>query len=284
MFEKVLVPTELSKQDDKVMHFVSGFGHYGAKEVVLVHVAALKGVERPVAVRKEREFLDDVAERSSILESAGMKVKPLLLRGVPHEEILRAAAEENVSLIISGTRGKGAFNELAVGSVSEMIGRKASVPVLMVPYRSLIELEQTAAFEMGKGVFKRVLYPTDFSDVAERTLELIKTLDCKKIGEVVVAHVMEPKELKPESKDVVTRSNKRILAAIREELSACGFNARAELVVGAVVAELLQMADELDVSSFILGSHGRGIGEELFLGSVSQNVIRMAKKPIFVTH
>lgn len=284
MFEKVLVPTELSEQDDKVMHFVSGFGRYGVKEVVLVHVAELKGVERPVAMRKEQEFFDDVAERSSIMEKAGLKVKPLLLRGVPHEEILRTANDEKVSLIISGTRGKGAFNELAVGSVSEMIGRKAAVPVLMVPYRGLVKLEEGDAFEMGKRAFERVLYPTDFSDVSERTLELIKTLDCDGIGEIIVAHVLEPKELKPENKDVVTRSTRRILAAMKEELSACGFNARAELVVGAVVAEVLQMADELDVSSFILGSHGRGIGEELFFGSVSQNVIRMAKKPIFVTH
>ncbi|MCL5292852.1 MAG: universal stress protein [Actinobacteria bacterium] len=285
MFKKILVPIELSELDDKVMQFVSGLSRYGVKEAVLMHVAGLKGVERPVAMRQEKKYLEEVGKRSSIIEKFGLKVKPLLAPGgTPHEEILHAADEEKVSLIVTGTRGKGAFNELAVGSISEMVGRRAMVPVVMVPYRVLEEASDAEAFEMGEHILDRVLYPTDFSDVAERTLELIKSLNNDKIGEIIVAHVIEPKELRPEHKDAVIRSTKRILAAIKEELVASGVNARAELVIGAVVAETLQMADEMNATCFIVGSHGRGIGESIFIGSVSQNIIRMSKKPVIITH
>lgn len=284
MFEKIVVPIELTELDGMVLQYVTGLCDYGIKEVVLVHVAGLKGMERPVAVRQEERFREEIEACTSIIENAGFKAKPVLTTGTPHDEIIRAAKEECASLIVTGTRGKGAFNELATGSVSEMIGRKADVPVLMVPYRSLADLSPEGAARMGRTTFERVLYPTDFSDISERTLETIKSLDRDKIGEVVVAHVLEPKELRPEHKEAVLRSTQRILAAIKDELSVDGFNARGELVVGAVVAELMEMAEETKATCFIVGSHGRGIGEELFLGSISQNLIRMCRKPVVITH
>lgn len=284
MFEKVVIPVELSDLDDKVLRFVSGLKNYGIKEVALVHVSGLKGVERPVAMRQEQRYEAELSERTSLLTNIGLEVKPVLLSGTPHDEIIQVAEEIGASMIICGTRGKGAFNELAVGSVSEAISRKSNIPVAMVPYRTLAELTDEDVAAMGERAFQRILYPTDFSDVAERTLEFLKNLETDKVGEIIIAHVVEPKELKPEHKDAVLRSTARIMGAIKEELSARGFNARIELIVGAVVAELLEMAEENDATCYIVGSHGRGIGGELFMGSVSQNIIRMSKRPVFVIH
>ncbi|MHB0976645.1 MAG: universal stress protein [Candidatus Aquicultorales bacterium] len=284
MFDKILVPIELTEFDELVLKFVGGLSRYGIKEVVLAHVAALKGVERPVAMKQEQRYSEEMETRSALLEGSGVEVRTVLASGVPHDEILKITEADGISLIVTGTRGKGAFNELAVGSVSETIGRKATVPVMMIPYRSLSSIAGDEVFEMGRNVFSKVLYPTDFSDIAERTLEFIRTLDCQQLGELIVAHVVEARELRPEHKDAVLRSTKRIMTAIKDELSECGFNARVEMVIGPVVAELLQLSEETGTTAYVLGSHGRGIGEELFIGSVSQNIIRMSRKPVIITH
>ncbi len=282
MFDKVLIPIELSDFDNKVIQFVAGLGNYGIKEAVLVHVANLKGIERPVAVRQEKQLRSEIEERAAAI--GNVSVKPILVSGLPHEEILSTANQERASLIVCGTRGKGAFNELAIGSVSEMLGRRAQMPVLMVPYRTLEEIPDDQALAMGKQAFAKVVFPTDFSDVSERALETIKSLSCDQIGEIVVTHVIESKELKPETKDSQIRSTKRILAAIKDELEACGLEAKAQLIVGTAIAELLQMGEEMGATLYVMGSHGKGIREEFLIGSVSQNIIRLSKRPVLITH
>jgi nucleotide-binding universal stress UspA family protein len=40
--------------------------------------------------------------------------------------------------------------------------------------------------------------------------------------------------------------------------------------------------DEEDVSIIVIGSHGRSNIEEIFLGSVSENVMRKSKSPVLI--
>ncbi len=285
LFRKILVPLELAEMDERIMHFVAGLGRYGIGEVLLVNVKREIGLEAPVAVRREQDRGKMIASLASILTDAGVNVTAVPLAGVPTDAILRAAHEEGVSLLVTATHGKSLLNEFVVGSVSETVGRRSKVPVLMVPYRMLAAVDQEAAHSAGARVFDRIVYPTDFSDVSERMLDMVKELDGGKVGEVLITHIVDPKELRNDSqRDATLRSDARILAAIASELAERGVEASAVLETGPVIAELLDLADDRSATSFIMGSHGRGLSEEIFVGSVSQNVVRMAGLPVFVTH
>lgn len=286
LFRKILVPLELGELDTRIMHFVAGLGRYGIGETLLANVTREIGLEAPVARRQERDRGKLIATLASILTDAGVNVTAVPLAGKPTEEILNAAAEENVSLIVTATHGKSALNEFVVGSVSETVGRRSKVPVLMVPYRMLAMTPTDAAtYDAGAHVFDRIVYPTDFSDASERMLDLMKALDGATVGEVVVTHIVDPKELRAEhERQAVLRSDARILAAICDELNDQGLSASSVLDIGPVIAELLELAEDRGATSFIMGSHGRGISEEIFVGSVSQNVIRMAGLPVVITH
>jgi nucleotide-binding universal stress UspA family protein len=52
--------------------------------------------------------------------------------GTPHEEILRAAAEEHAGLVVMGVQGRGALDLLVFGSNTRAVLRGASCPVLTV--------------------------------------------------------------------------------------------------------------------------------------------------------
>lgn len=66
------------------------------------------------------------------LEDGGVtNVQPVVKYGHPAEEILKTAAEENVDLIIIGSRGKRTTHRF-MGSVSREIANNADVPVLIV--------------------------------------------------------------------------------------------------------------------------------------------------------
>jgi nucleotide-binding universal stress UspA family protein len=45
---------------------------------------------------------------------------------------------------------------------------------------------------------------------------------------------------------------------------------------------ILRKADELGCDAIIMGTHGKGIMEHTFLGSVAQQVLRRTRKPVFI--
>jgi len=61
-------------------------------------------------------------------------VSNLLVRpGYPVEEILKAADEEDCSMIVLGTHGKGFLKQTFLGSVARSVLDRAKKPVLIVP-------------------------------------------------------------------------------------------------------------------------------------------------------
>ncbi len=91
---------------------------------------ALKGTEYQEALDKKAQAI--VGYYKSLLEDKGLTgVKTAVRRGHPAEEILAAAREEGVDMIIVGARGKRTTH-LFMGSVSREVANSAEVPVLVV--------------------------------------------------------------------------------------------------------------------------------------------------------
>ena len=142
-------------------------------------------------------------------------------------------------------------------------------------------------------MFEKILYPTDFSDVAVKALEYIKRLKASGAKEVIVLHVNDERgnesvaRILGESQFNKLNQNKmqeteRKLKRVEKELIDAGFKARLRVETGMPVREILRVQDEENVSVTVIGSHGRSNLEEIFLGSVSEKVIRKSKQPVFV--
>ncbi len=73
-----------------------------------------------------------LAYHTQVLVEAGFSnVKPTIRQGHPAEEILATAKDENVDLIVVGSRGKRRHDFL-IGSVSREVANGAKIPVLLV--------------------------------------------------------------------------------------------------------------------------------------------------------
>jgi nucleotide-binding universal stress UspA family protein len=59
-------------------------------------------------------------------------VKGLLLEGVPHERIARAARSKKADMVVMGTHGRTGFAKLVLGSVASRVLTVAPCPVLTV--------------------------------------------------------------------------------------------------------------------------------------------------------
>ena len=142
-------------------------------------------------------------------------------------------------------------------------------------------------------MFKKILYPTDFSDVSKKALDYIKQLKGSGAKEVVVLHVLDMRgtdalhqfmednkiqELKENRKNEATK----LLMAIEKDLKEADLAVKARIETGIPVREILRVEKEEDVSLVVIGSHGMSNLEEIFLGSISEKVIRKCKKPVLM--
>lgn len=67
--------------------------------------------------------------RRALLLHDILQIQVLLRRGIPFMEVLRVAEEENVCLIVLGSRGRSAVAKMLAGNTFENVVRQSRWPV-----------------------------------------------------------------------------------------------------------------------------------------------------------
>ena len=141
-------------------------------------------------------------------------------------------------------------------------------------------------------MFKRILFPTDFSDVAAKAMEFVKQLRESGAEEVVVLNVIEEKyfylseeyptiDLETLDQNLKKEVMKK-LADVANALYKKGFKVKVITARGVPALEILRIEQKERISIIVLGSHGVSNLKEMLLGSVSEAVIRKSKQPVLV--
>jgi len=135
--------------------------------------------------------------------------------------------------------------------------------------------------------FDRVLIPLDFSELSDTVLRYGVELTSEE-GTTILFHVLEPLPMHMESA-FGAFVNTEGLARIRENAQDLledavkrfpGRNFETELVEGKPDALILDAAQRHEAQLIVMGTHGRGGLEDLFLGSTAGKVVRKAKCPV----
>lgn len=142
-------------------------------------------------------------------------------------------------------------------------------------------------------MFDKILYPTDFSEVAIKALDYIKRIKASGAKEVIVLHVIDERgndmvqRFLGEREFIGLQKNKqeeteKRLKVVEKELTDYGLKVKLLVKTGMPVREILKVEEEENVSAIVIGSHGWSNLQEIFLGSVSEKVIRKSKQPVLV--
>jgi nucleotide-binding universal stress UspA family protein len=151
LFERILVPLDGSEHSVRALEEAVQIAKRCDGKIILIHVYSVlsSGVVPMTMTMYEPaalppELVTKLAEAVrkagvTILERAEKKVKAeavqsktLLREGHVVEEILKAAKEENVDLIVIGARGLSTIKEILLGSVSHGVSLHANCPVLLM--------------------------------------------------------------------------------------------------------------------------------------------------------
>jgi nucleotide-binding universal stress UspA family protein len=155
-FQKILCPTDFSESSNEAIREASELASQFGSELLLVHVvsplwsAAGAAEAVPPNIMLEEQQLEDEAKTLlqdwiNRLQSQGLRVRSILLRGNAADEILRTAEEEKVDLLIIAIRGKTGLSRILFGSVAEKVVRHANCRVLTIAPKIAAEAHPAAS-------------------------------------------------------------------------------------------------------------------------------------------
>jgi len=286
MFEKVLVALDFSQYSQKILDRIIQIP--GIQDVILLHVLdATRPISRKWTCGQHFENVKVLmAEKQKSLENLGLKAHTKIdaineiTQSTISRMILEIAETENVSLIVLGARGINPIQELLLGSVSSFVLRHAKTNVLIMHFASL-SADQKGALPSPSStkLFSKVMVPTDFSEAASGTAELIKTIPG--IEHVVLLHVVNRGDSQQEIDNYVKETQSR-LVDMKKEFTSVGIEVYVHVRVGDPTEMILSVTNEDDVSLIAMSAHGKGWFHDLLLGSTTFTVARKTKTPILV--
>lgn len=152
---------------------------------------------------------------------------------------------------------------------------------------------------------KKILYSTDLSKNSAYAFRYALNSAKQHKAELVILHVMEVMDITTRNlvmayvkKEYFTEKEEEKIAyakkRIEKRLKVFFDKARVEypeltdtnmsigICEGYPAEEILRKADELNCDAIVMGTHGKGLLSQTFLGSVTKKVLRRTKKPVFI--
>lgn len=132
-------------------------------------------------------------------------------------------------------------------------------------------------------MFEKILFPTDFSAYAKKTLDCIAGIPG--VEEVILLHVAETARSPRGGGEIVfpggesdLKEERRYLEKIRPDIRVTTAVKASSDTAGAIIDE----ADERGVSLIIIGARGKSLVDGILLGSVSAAVLRRSRTNVLI--
>jgi len=223
-----------------------------------------------------RARLEDLARR----ESASATTLPLL--GEPGSQLSRAAEAHDALSVVVGASCRSALGRLVMGSTAAWLCAHGRHPVVMVPRAGSEGGESVSLDGAGGTVLVGVDHESDAAVAIAGAMAERLALDC------VLVHVLSVADedlgtvgLEDELLATNRRSGARLLQRAAMRLPHPE-RAKWRLLVGEPAEQLAAAASEEGASMVCVASRGRGELRTTLFGSVSEDLCRMAARPVLV--
>jgi nucleotide-binding universal stress UspA family protein len=158
LFRTILCPVDFSGPSRLALRFAATMAKDSGAELTAVFVddpllstaAAVAKFDTKLMAQKTRRELAAFVQKA--LSGCGVPARTvhlLLVAGRPPDEITAAARSLRADLIVMGTRGLGRARGFVLGSTTEAVLAKSSVPVLAIPPGSSKTIGQKRLRERG---------------------------------------------------------------------------------------------------------------------------------------
>lgn len=288
----ILCPVDFSDASRHAARYAAALARATGARIVGLHVhqPALAGI--PAVAGRDDPVVEPVVDASPDVRRRiaaqferpfpeGAELAAELSVGAPAEAIAERAVSAHADLIVIGTRGAGGLQHLLLGSVTEDVMRKSTVPVLAVPPR---------AADAPSLPFEQVLFATDFSAASLAAMDAGLRLLANGNARTTVLHVIDdpaeydlfvarPYDVHRHS-ETLERHVSESLAQITRERFNGGRTPALRLARGRAADQILRTAADVGADLLIMGVHGRNALDLAIFGSTTNDVVRQATCPV----
>ncbi|MGD1889116.1 MAG: universal stress protein [Cyclobacteriaceae bacterium] len=273
----ILVPTDFSDQATYALDMAADIARKSNAQVQLLNVveaphgssfSALGEVSMPDAsdnlyfvrlIEAAKKKFDEMAVEGKYSD---IKLEGLVEVGHPFEHISRSIAEHEVDLVVIGTRGSSGLEEIFVGSNTEKVVRRVDCPVLSVKSPVSTDSIKDIAFATN--------FRDDYSKLIEQLVKLQKVFDAT----IHLVSINTPSNFEND------RYYKQAMKKFAEEYKLENYTMN---VYNDDPEEdgIIYFAEDIDADMIALGTHGRTGISRLLSGSIAEDVVNHAKRPVW---
>ncbi|OEK09221.1 universal stress protein UspA [Flavivirga aquatica] len=268
--KKILVPTDFSTQAENALKVAAQLAKKHNSEIYLLHILEIplhevdplksynnlpeavyfmKLAHKQFEELKKKDYLKDI----KIIEDVNFHE---IFKGVFH-----TCKKHDIDLIIMGSNGASGLKEMLIGSNTEKVVRTSETPVLVIKNKHKI-------FNINNFVFA-----SDFKDenkiTYQKAIQFAKKLDAK-------IHLL-----------LVNTPNKFITSAhakhrMKEFARAFNFSNYSINIYNDVNIEkgIMNFSNSIQADLIAMSTHGRQGISHFFNGSISEDLVNHAKRPV----
>lgn len=268
--KKILIPTDFSKYADEAIEVGAQIAKKNDCEIILIHMLELPGQmndaitgatsipEVMLFKRKAEETLKNIKNRPYL---SGIKISEVVRLDGAYHGINNYIKQNSMDLIIMGSHGATGINEIIIGSNTEKVVRQSETPVLVIKNK------------INEFNVQNIVFASDFSKDIKKPFQ--KVLDFNKIfkSKLNLVMICTPNSFKS------TSAARKIVADFVADFDMPEYTFEIHNESN-IEKGIINYADEKNADLIALCTHGRtGLGH-FFTGSISEDLVNHATKPI----
>jgi nucleotide-binding universal stress UspA family protein len=268
--KRILIPTDFTKYADEAIEVGAQIAKKHGYEIVLIHMLELPGQmndaikgetsipEVMLFKRKADETLKNIKNRPYL---AGIKITEVVRLDGAYNGINNYIKQNSIDLIVMGSHGTSGIDEIFIGSNTEKVVRLSEIPVLVIKSKN-------ENFNI-----KNIVFASDFSKEIKKPFS--KVLEFAKLFESKLSLVMicTPNSFKSTSsaRNIITE----FIADF--EMPEYTFETYNE---SNIEKGIMNYSNEKEADIIAFCTHGRTALNHFFTGSISEDLVNHAKKPV----
>jgi nucleotide-binding universal stress UspA family protein len=277
--EKILVATDLEDTEYLLPHAMAQARACGSA-LTLVHVippgqavpldaSAIPYLDVAEMKQEAEQTLQRLAEKA---QANGIECDIVVTEGNPRERIATLAREMNAGRVIAGTHGRRHLKKLLLGSVAHEILRSAQVPVCTIGPHA----HEASSF----GAPRKILHPVSLCAGYEGSARMAMEMAQFYRADIVLLHVLSRSvQNEPDADRVVEWTKSEIRRIVPDEAELWTHTA-AQVEIGDVVEEVLNVATEMSADLIVLGVNADVSFWPIHGDDTVYSIIAQAKVPV----
>ncbi len=272
----ILVPTDFSDQANNALRLACDIARKTKADITLLTVvdypggSAFSTLSVGTSDPTENKYIQDllkeieanIEEIPSDIDTEGINLIKKVQVGNPFTHIQDEINHNDSDLVIMGSKGSSGIDEVFLGSNTERVVRRAKVPLITVKQK------------VNLNDIQKILFATSLDEDDAQLVEKVKQLQSILDAKIFFTFINTPTNFR----------RSRTTSGMMRDLATKYMFKDYELHTFNDVTEedgIIHAAEEFDVDMIALATHGRTGLAHLLGGSIAEDVVNHARRPVW---